>query len=61
MDIKDVHQVYPEEPGKTAVAAVGLSTTTDGSGVFALHDLPAGTYTITAYRNEYRGQGNHIF
>jgi len=31
MDIKDVHQVYPEEPVETAEATVGLSTTTDGS------------------------------
>jgi hypothetical protein len=51
MNIDDIHQVYPEDPVQTPSAAEGLSTTTDGKGAFVFHDLPAGTYTVEAYKS----------
>ena len=50
-DINDIHQVYPEDPVEATEAKASMSATTDGRGAFAFHDLPAGTYTVTAYKS----------
>jgi len=50
MDIGDIHQVYPDAPVEVPSAFGRLSTTTDGNGAFVFHDLPAGTYTVEAYK-----------
>lgn len=51
MDIDGVYQVYPDAPVEVSAGKDVFSTATDSNGTFVFSDLPAGTYTITAYKS----------
>jgi iron complex transport system substrate-binding protein len=51
MEIDGIYQVYPDEPVELKPDDEAIITTTDDTGTFVFYDLPAGTYTITAYKS----------
>jgi hypothetical protein len=51
MDIDGIYQVYPDAPADKEDGEDALGTITDANGTFIFGDLPAGTYTVTAYKS----------
>ncbi len=51
MDIDGIYQVYPDAPAEAENGEDVFSTTSDSNGTFIFSSLPAGTYTVAAYKS----------